>query len=724
MKKIFTLILCCLALGASGQQKEIALSDIFQNGSFRAEGVAGFNSMKDGKYYTDIDEKGNLIKKSFATGETAGVLVKADELKDKDGESIPLGNYTFSDDETKILINTDIEHIYRRSYKAFVYVYDLGTKKLYKISEDKLLHATLSPDGSRVAYVKDNNLFYKDLASGKITQVTADGKQNSIINGNCDWVYEEEFEFTRAFEWSPDGDHIAYYRFDESRVPEYSFDVYKGLYPTEYKYKYPKAGEANSVITIHVYDLKTGANRVMDTGPDTDQYLPRIKWTTSDDTLCIYRMNRLQNKMELLLTDIRTGKYHTLFTEKDNWYIDEGLLDDVFFLKDRKHFILMDEQDGWQHAYLYDMQGKLVSRLTPGNYDVDKIAAIDEKNRLLYYTSAEYSPMDRQLWVVDFTGKNKKQLTAERGWHNADFSADASYFVDNYSNINTPPVINLCDNTGNIIRNLKDNQALKTVMSGYNLSKAEFLKVPNSQGVELNAWILKPPHFDTGKKYPVLFMNYGGPGSQTVTDRWGAVNFWQQLLAEKGYIIVSMDNTGTGFRGEVFKKKSTYLKLGWQEIHDQMDAARYLAQHFSYVDANRIGHWGWSFGGFMSSLAITVGAAVFHTAIAVAPVTNWRYYDNIYTERYMRTPKENPDGYKESSPITYADSLKGKFLLIHGTGDDNVHFQNSIMFSEALIQDNKQFQQAYYPNKNHGIYGGNTTIQLYTRMTDFILGNL
>lgn len=714
------------SLRVSAQKKQIRVLNLYGLNTFEEARVPGFKSMRDGRYYTEIDSAGDLVKKSFSTGETVAVLVKEDAVRDARGNSLSLNDYVFDKDEDKILLNTRVHYVYRRSFSAVSYVYDLRSKKLTRVSAKPVLHATLSPDGDRVAYVLDNNLFVRNLVTGLVTQVTSDGKHNFIINGNCDWVYEEEFGFTTAFQWSPAGDRIAYYRFDETGVPEYTIPFYTDTssYPTLYTYKYPKAGEPNSVVSIHVFDLATGKKTTMDVGPQTDQYIPRIKWTMDDHTLCIYRMNRLQNKLELLLADAGSGASHVLYTDTDKWYIDDELLDDLYFLQDKKHFIIMNEEDGWRHLYLYDMKGTLEDKLTQGDWDVDEVAGVDEARHLVYFTAAYYSPMDRQLFSVSLNGRDQHQITTQRGWHEVTFNSGFTYFLDHYSTINTPGVFTIKNSRGAVIRELEKNQALLTVMRAYAYSKAAFLKIPNRDGVLLNAWMLRPPHFDSTKKYPVLFMNYGGPGSQSVRDSWGTVSFWQQMLAEKGYVIVCVDNTGTGFRGAVFKKMKTYLQLGWTEIHDQIDAARWLENKYAFIDPSRVGYWGWSFGGLMSTLAITVGADVFHTAIAVAPVTNWRYYDNIYTERYMRTPRENPEGYAKTSPIRYVDRLKGKFLLVHGTGDDNVHFQNSAMLSEALIQANKQFQQAYYPNNNHSIYGGNTRLQLFTRMTDFILGNL
>jgi dipeptidyl-peptidase-4 len=730
--KVFSRLSICLIFLFAGmfpgyaQKKQITVADLYKDYTFLAQDVPGFASMEDGRYYSEIDASGNLVKKSFASGLTAAILIRADEIHTSDGMPVSLEKYSLSPDESKVLIKTDVRQIYRYSSITTAYVFDLETRKLTQVSAQPVESPVFSPDGKKIAFVQHNDLFCLDLTTGKITQITSDGEKNHIINGKCDWVYEEEFGFTTAFQWSPDGKQLAYYRFDESRVPVYTIPIYNSnqVYPSLYTYKYPKAGEPNSQVSVRVFDFATESTQSMKLGENTDQYIPRIKWTSSSNELCVYRMNRLQNKLELLLCNSETGGAHVLYTDTAKWYIEETLFDDLFFLKDGQHFIIMNEDDGWQHLYLYDLEGKKIRKLTEGQWDVDKVAGIDEKNDKIYYTAARPSPMERQLYSVDFRGHNTKEITHEPGWHSIQFNADHTFFLDNYSTINTPPVYTVRDAEGKAVRRLEDNHSLQARMAQYVLSKAKFMQVPASDSTALNAWMLLPPDFDSTKKYPVLFMNYGGPGSQSVIDQWGTVDFWQQLLAERGYIIVCVDNTGTGFRGAAFKKEKTYLQLGWTEIHDQMHVASWLGRHLSYVDASRIGHWGWSFGGLLSALAITVGSDVFHMAISVAPVTDWRYYDDIYTERFMRTPAENPRGYKLTSPIQYADRMKGKYLLIHGTADDNVHFQNSIMFSEALIQADKNFQQAYYPNKNHGIYGGETRFQLYTRMTDFILNNL
>ena len=552
--------------------------------------------------------------------------------------------------------------------------------------------------------------------------MTKDGEWNKIINGNCDWVYEEEFQFSRAFQWNKNGTCLAYYKFNESKVPEFPISMYHSLYPSVYSYKYPKAGEANSIIEIHLFTLATAADVKADIGNETNIYIPRIKWTEDNNSLGIAWLNRLQNHLKWMVADAGTGATTTFYEEKNKYYV--AINDELSFLKDGKHFITTSESGGFNQVYLGQLDGKLVTPLTPPVYDVDNIAGINEKTGTVYYTAAAASPMDRQLFSVTYGGTkiNTVRLTTGAGSHRVAMNSDCSYFVDTWSDINTPPFIGIYNSRGKLVKMLKDNATLKRKINEYEVGKAVFFKVPNSKGDSLNGWMLKPAGFEPGKKYPVLFCNYGGPGSQQVVDRWGAVSFWHQYLAGQGYIIVSIDNTGTGFRGEDFKKK-TYLQLGKLEIEDQVDAAKYLAT-LPFVDKSRIGHWGWSFGGFMSSLAITKGADVFKCAIAVAPVTSWRFYDNIYTERFMRTPQENPKGYDDNSPLNFTQNIKGNFLIIYGTGDDNVHFQNSVMMADKMIENKIQFESAYYPNKNHSISGGNTTYHIYKKMTDFILKNL
>lgn len=708
---------------AQNAKKEITLDDIWKNNTFRVKSVPGFNAMKDGKRYTQLNTDGarqSITVVNLQDGKTIDTLFNNIKLIPDDGATVVAEDYSFSNDEKKMLLKTGGKHIYRRSVLYLTYVYDIKKGSLTRMEGDKILHATFSPDGSKVAYVKDNNLYYRDLNTDKTVAVTNDGAWNKVINGNCDWVYEEEFEFTRAFEWSPDGKYLAYYRFDETKVPEYTMAMYGSLYPANNTFKYPKAGEANSEVQIKIYNLATNETNTPNIGSQNDQYIPRIKWSNDPRKLCIFRLNRLQNKLELLLADAEQGNTQTIYQEENPYYVE--INDNLAFLKDGHSFIFNSERDGYNHLYNYDWTTQKMTDLTPGNYDIDQIIGIDEKAGSVYYTAAEVTPMERKLYAVSFDGKKKKALTTEDGVHAITPIEGYKFFLDRHSRINQPPVFYLRDATGKIVRTLEDNKDLKAKMQEYALGKIEFKEMPGANG-KLNGWMITPPDFSETKKYPVLMYQYSGPGSQEVADRFPVRDFfWHQMLAQKGYIVVCADGTGTGFRGQEFKKK-TYQQLGKLESDDQIAVAKYLGT-LPYVDKDRIGIWGWSYGGFMSSTCIFKGNDVFKSAIAVAPVSNWRYYDNIYTERYMRTPKENAKGYDENAPEKMADKLKGKYLMIHGTADDNVHFQNAVMLTDALIKADKEFDTEYYPNKNHGISGGNTRYHLYKRMTDFVLNNL
>ncbi|SNC77206.1 dipeptidyl-peptidase-4 [Hymenobacter gelipurpurascens] len=715
---------------AYAQQKQnITLEDIWQKGTFQARSVPGFNWMKDGRYYSSLDN-GNLVQNDVTTGQPVQTLVTGSNLK-LAGQSQPLevDGYSFNADETKILFSTDTEPIYRRSSKAYFFVYDRATKQLTPLSKTagKQLYATFSPDGKRVAFVRDNNLFVVDLATMQETAVTTDGALNKIINGGTDWVYEEEFEFAQGFHWSPDSRQVAYYTFDETAVPEYNMQEWGALYPKDYRYKYPKAGEKNSIVSISAYDVAAGKSMKMDVGSEQDQYIPRILWTQTPNLLSIRRLNRLQNKLEILHADATTGKTKVVLTDTDKAYVEVN--DDLRYLEGGKEFLFSSEKDGYRHLYLYDMKGKPVRQLTKGNWEITSIDGFDEKKGIVYYTSTEASPLQRHLYRIDLKGKGKTRLSeAGPGNDVVNMSADTRYFLNYHSQAGEPQVVSLRNGQdGKLVKVLEDNAALRQKLTQYNLSKLEFINFKTAEGVELNASVLKPANFDASKKYPVLMYVYGGPGSQTVKDDAGGgiafTNYlWHQLLAEQGYIVVSVDNRGTGARGAAFKK-STYANLGKLETEDQAASARYLAT-LPYVDKSRIGIWGWSFGGYMTALAMTKNADVFKMGISVAPVTNWRYYDTVYTERFLKTPQQNPQGYDDNSPVQHADKLKGKLLLVHGTGDDNVHFQNSVAFTDAMIKANKDYQTLYYPNRNHGISGGNTRLHLYRQMTDFVLKNL
>ncbi len=702
--------------------KQITLEDLWKTGTFRVKDVPGFNAMKDGTHYTQIDREGKRMYirvYNLETGKQEKTLF--DNAVNKVGkDSLNIESYTFSKDEQKMLLFMDGENIYRHSVLHHVYVYEIASGSVKLLDNDKVLHATFSADGQKVAFVKNNNLYYKDLQKDNTVAVTTDGAKNKIINGNCDWVYEEEFSFTRAFDWSADGRYLAYYRFDESRVPEYTIAKYTGLYPDQYTYKYPKAGERNSVVQIKIYDVQKRKTVKADVGKETDQYIPRIKWTNSASQLCIYRMNRLQNKLEFLLTEAATGKTQPIYTEENKYYINVD--DEITFLPDGHSLIMRSERNGYSHLYNWNWQSNQLTDLTPGSFDVAELTGIDNARKLVYYTSAEASPLERKLYVIGWGGNGKKCLTPEMGMHGITPCEGYNFFIDRYSRIDKVPVYNLINAKGETIRTLEDNKALEAKMTEYDLGDIHFTKIKGVTDT-LYGWIIRPPRFDNTKKYPVLMFQYSGPGSQQVNDNFPAGNFfWHQMLAQKGYIVLCVDGTGTGFRGEQFRKK-TYLELGKYESDDQIAVAKALAA-LPYVDKDRIGIWGWSYGGFMSATCLMKGNDLFKAAIAVAPVTNWRYYDNIYTERYMRTPKENPKGYDGNAPEKMVSGLKGKFLLIHGTADDNVHFQNSVMLNTALINANKEFESEYYPDKAHGISGGNTRYHLYNRMTKFILENL
>lgn len=726
MKKLFIIGFSILLVNnLSAQKKEITLEDIWRTGTFRSNSVLGLVSMNDGIHYTTI-KKDTIFRFSYEKATVPEVIVSKSQLL-INGSTINIDDYQFSSDENKMLIASETEQIYRHSTRENYYVYDRTTKTLNPVTKgEKQMHATFSPDGSKVGFVRGNNIFIKDLASGKETQVTTDGNQNNIINGATDWVHEEEFAFSVAYFWSPDSKKIAYYKFDESKVKEFSFDEFNNkLYPTQYRFKYPKAGEDNSIVTIHVYDLASASAKLMDIGKETDQYIPRVKWTMDANTLSIVRMNRHQNKLDIMFANATTGETKTIYSETTDTYIDihEGEGDYVYFTEDKKSFIIMNESDGFNHLYLYDMNGKLVNQITKGNWDVVNFKGIDEKTKTIFYTASETTATERDIYSIQMNGSGKKKISIEKGTHNPEFSNGMKNYINTFSSANSPSSIAIYNAKGKQIRILENNEALTKKMQEFNLSKKELFMFKTTEGIELNAWMVKPPNFDPSKKYPVFLTFYGGPGRNMVNNSFdGAGYFWHQMLAQKGYIVMCVDNRGTGYRGVAFKK-CTYKQLGKLEVADQIETAKYLGT-LPYVDKTRIGTFGWSFGGYLSSLCITKGADYFKMAIAVAPVTNWRYYDNIYTERFMSLPQENASGYDDNSPINYVNKLKGKYLLIHGSGDDNVHYQNSMEMVTALVNANKQFDLFIYPDKNHGISGGNTRLHLYTKMTNFILDNL
>ena len=651
-------------------------------------------------------------------------LKKVSTLIDtKSHKNLPMiDSYTFNSKENSILIACESEQIFRHSFVANYYLYDISTKQLTKLFDFKVQEPTFSPDGTQIAYAKDNNLYVYNLQAKTTKEITTDGKKNAIINGITDWVYEEEFAFVKAFDWNASSDKIAFIRFDESDVPEFSMDIYnQGLYPTQQVFKYPKAGEKNAVVSLHIYDVKGNATKNINLGNYHDFYIPRMKWTNDANVLSAQVINRHQNNLDLLFIDGNSGTAKVILNEKDKAYVD--ITDNLTFLKDNS-FIWTSEKDGFNHIYHYDKSGKLKNQVTKGNWEVTDYYGLDEKNQTIFYQSVENGSINRDIYSVKLNGSGKKRLSTQTGTNGATFSPNFEYYINTYSSATTPAIYSLNNaKTGKEVQSIKKNVALLSKLQKYDLPSKEFFKLTTEKGHKLNAWMIKPKDFDASKKYPVLMFQYSGPGSQQVANKWIDTNdLWYMMLSQQGYIVACVDGRGTGFKGAAFKK-ATYKDLGKLEVEDQIDAAKILG-NYKYVDNSRIGIWGWSYGGFMSSNCILKGNDVFKMAIAVAPVTNWRFYDSVYTERFLQTPAENAAGYDENSPINHVSKLKGKYLLIHGTSDDNVHVQNTMLMVEALVQANKQFDWAIYPDKNHGIYGGKTRLQLYTKMTNFIKDNL
>lgn len=726
IRKTFSvLLLAGLCFQAFAQGKKVTLEDVWKRYEFYAQSTSALNSMNDGQHYAAITKTDNgptLEKFSYKTGESVGLIISAKVIEEQTGKRVNFVDYEFSPNEDKVLLATDQESIYRHSSKSRYYVYDLKNGKLDSLAtEGKQQLATFSPTRNQVAFVKDNRLHIQDFDSDSRELISfGKGEDDAFIAGAVDWVYEEEFSFHKGFEWSPNGDYIAYYQTDEREVPLFTMDIFgKGLYPSEDEFKYPKAGEPNSDVSIHLFDVKNQEDAKVEISQDYE-YIPRIKWTKDDEELVIYTMNRLQNQLTLWKVDAAKASASVLYQENAPAYIE--ISDDLRFFKDGS-FIWTSEQDGYKHIYHLDKKGAIKKQITKGNWEVTEFYGIDEDSKTVYYQAAEESPMERAVYSIKLDGSGKKKLSFKKGWNDAEFSKGFKYYINTYSSKDVPTLETLHNSKGEQLRVITDNAKLKEKLRSYDIAQKDFFKFKNEEGTELNGWMIKPQDFEEGKKYPVLMFVYGGPGSQTVKNQYDGFNhFYYQSLANQGYIIVSVDNRGTGARGRDFRTV-TYKQLGKFEIEDQISGAKYLGT-LPYIDKKRIGIWGWSYGGYMSSLGITKGADVFTMAIAVAPVTNWRFYDSIYTERYMDTPQNNGNGYDDNSPINHVGKLEGKYLLIHGSADDNVHVQNTMRMISALVDADKQFDLFIYPDKNHGIYGGNTRYHLYKMMNDFILKNL
>ena len=759
MKKLFVYMAFATMLGggiAAAQQENITLEDIWTKRTFVPKGIGSLRSMADGEHYCTMTRTG-IAKYNYATGEKVAdvCLFNSPEMGKKAKPLPPIEGYEFSADEQKILLSSGFEPIYRHSGVSDYWLYNVGGTNFIKLTRNgKQRLTTLSPDGTKVAFVRDNNLYWMDLNTLEEHQITTDGKMNEVINGTTDWVYEEEFAITQGFQWSPDSKKIAYLRFDESQVREYNMQMWGKLYPDDYRYKYPKAGEDNSKVSLWVYDLDGAKTSRIAATDKKWEYIPRFQWANAN-TLAYMLMNRLQNSMEILGINTQTQNETMLYEEQCGTYVE--VPDTWQFItvgkgkKATEQMLITSERDGYRHIYLYNMDGKLAKQVTTGGYEVCEVAGVDTENQRLYYTSREHGAINKSLFVIGFDGKGKKCLNYNQkdfalsniyklvdgaafnilsnglisGTYNATFSKGCKYYICTYSNANLPPAYTLHDANGKLVKVLQNNDDLLNKMKDYGTFHKTIGTFTTSNGTELNCYTITPADFDSTKHYPVLIYVYGGPGNQQVTNSYGYSDYyWYHMLAEKGYVVFCFDGRGTGGRGAKFKKQ-TYGDLGRMECEDAIAAARWLGQQ-EWVDKDRIGIWGWSFGGYLSTLSLLKGNDVFKMAIAVAPVMNWRYYDNIYTERFLGLPKDNAKGYDENSPLNFAEQLKGNYLLIHGTGDDNVHFQNSAEMVEKLENAGKQFEFRIYPNKNHSIYDatGNTRLNLYELMTDFIMRKL
>lgn len=726
MKNLICLSGIFCSIVVTGQEK-LTNDLIWNSRTFNAEGISQGPSMKDGMHYTLKKHNENIgdyiVKYSYETGDSVALIASSlsifqDAKKSFDG-------YQFSADEKQLLVETNVEPLYRYSYYADYYIHHLEnktTQPLDATARQRL--ATFSPDGKKIAYVLNNNLHFLDLVTQLKTSITRDGKWNEVIYGATDWVYEEEFALVKGFEWSPNSEQLAYLRFNEKSVPEYGMDMYGDLYPERVSFKYPKAGEKNSSVQLFVYQLSNKQNALIRMGGMENQYLPRIAWNTNDGSLFAFKLNRLQNHLELwkLVMNPQEIQEKVIFTENSNTYID--ITDNLLFLNHNEGFLMTSEQNGFQHIYHFDNEGNLKGQVTKGEWEVTQVYGIDDKNNI--YFAATENAIGQGIYRIQLKGKNMEPWMGQKyagGYYQASFSQGMKYFILTHSSADQPSQITLHNQKAEVIRTLVKNENLKNKLQSYGCVKKEFFQFATTDSTKLNGWMMLPPGAKTsGKQYPVLVAIYGGPGRNTVVDQFEGKNYlWHQLLVQNGYIVVSVDPRGTQFRGRAFKH-STYMQLGKLETQDFISTAQFL-QGLPFVKKDRINMQGWSFGGYMTSLCMTKGAEVYHAGIAVAPVTNWKYYDSVYTERFLRTPAENKSGYEDNSPVNFANQLKGPFLLIHGSADDNVHYQNSMDFAEALIQANKPFDFFSYPNKNHGIYGGKTRLHLFEKMTNFLMEN-
>ncbi|MBI3587236.1 MAG: alpha/beta fold hydrolase [Ignavibacteriales bacterium] len=734
MKRLVSLIVVCILIplfiqqALSQESKVFSVKQLYGSNEFAGKTLSGVKWIEGGKKFSYQESDAatrvtNIWTYNVADGKRE-MIVDAKSLVLNAGDPpFRFTTYQWSPDERQILFVSappERQYLSRLTPAGNLFLYELSTKAFRRLTNTDVpqYNQKFSPDGKKLGFVRSNNIYILDLSTGQETQLTSDGMEH-IINGRFDWVYEEELGISDGWQWSPDGKMIAYWQLDENRVPEFHLMDFMTMRADVTTMRYPKAGDPNSTVKIGVLNVETKKTVWMDLGTNDDIYIARIHWTNKPNMLAMQRLNRAQNKIELLMGDITTGKTNVMFTDEEKTWIE--VQDDFKFLKGSEQFLWSSEKDGFRHLYLYDVNGKLVRQLTKGAWDVDGITRVDEKNKLIYFTAYEKTPLERHFYSIRFDGKDMKRITPGDYTYGANLAPDNKNFIATYSNVNTPPKIALYTTGGKQVRMIEENNV--NALKEYKMGMREFFKFKTTDGIDLNGSMIKPVDFNLQKKYPVLIYVYGGPGSQTVSNSWGGTRYlWHQLLAQKGYVVVSVDGRGTGQRGKAFKS-ITYKNLGKWEVNDQIEAAKYLGAQ-SYVDKTRIGIWGWSYGGYMASLTILQGADYFKTAVAVAPVTSWKFYDSIYTERYMLRPQDNEEGYKESASITHAAKLKGNLLVVHGTTDDNVHWQNSVQFIDALQKADKHFQTMFYANKNHGIRGGNTSTNLFEMITDYILEKL
>ena len=727
---ICTTFLMMFVSSVSAAQK-LTIADVTSS-KFAPKVVSGINPIEGTDTYARISDDGKrIVTYSFKTGRELSVLF---DVNNTMGEKIKsFDGYTMSPDGTRMLIQTKTNYIYRRSYTAVHYIYTIASRKLERLSDGGPQQVpTWSADGQQVAFVREGNIFLvKLLYDNAEIQVTKDGKFNEVINGIPDWVNEEEFGFNRALTFNADGTMLCWIRYDESKVKTYSLQMYKGMrpehseytdYPGFYSYKYPKAGQDNSVVTAWSYDIKSRKINRLNVPIDADGYMPRIKSTVDPNRIVVYTMNRHQDQLCLYAVNPRTTVAQLLIKESVPKYVQESAVEAIKFVGN--NIILPSDRSGFMNLYIYNMNGHL-QRTIGGKFDITEVYGYDAKTGDVYYQAAALAPTDRQVYVNHKNGKTER-LTDAEGWNSALFSGDFQYFINTWSDYNTPYVYTTRTRSGKVISTLQDNSQLRQTIKDYGFCKREAFSFTTSEGVTLNGWMLRPLDFDASKRYPVIMHQYSGPGSQQVKNAWNAGSMGQggaydSYLAQQGFIVVSVDGRGTGGRGAEFEK-CTYLNLGDLESRDQVETALYLGT-LPYVDKDRIGIWGWSYGGFNTLMSMSEGRPVFRAGVSIAPPTNWRFYDSVYTERYMRTPKENPDGYA-TNPIERASKLHGALLLCHGTADDNVHPQNMYEYSEALVQADKDFRELLYTNRNHGIYGGNTRNHLLRQVAQFFMTEL